>query len=159
YGLRGFKVDGKTDQAVALMKQIKIYRLADANRPPATEVLNGSGQAIDTIHADTIAFFEQLAVTVNEEPADVFTPLERFYLQAIGIVKDKPFAPDTKMRALLSEAAHTAGAVARANSFASRDRETYYYPNRRWQGLTKTPYTFMQDGVLQIDRRAFAYYM
>src|SRR5262245_12835907 len=30
YGVRGFKVDGKTDQAVALMKQIKVYPLAKA---------------------------------------------------------------------------------------------------------------------------------
>ena len=30
FGVRGFKVDGKTDQAVALMKQIKVYPLAKA---------------------------------------------------------------------------------------------------------------------------------
>ena len=45
YFLRGFKVDGKTDQAVALMKQIKVYPLAKAADPPKMEFLNGSGQA------------------------------------------------------------------------------------------------------------------
>ena len=50
FGVRGFKVDGKTDQAVALMKQIKVYPLAQASSPPAMEFLNGSGKAIDTIH-------------------------------------------------------------------------------------------------------------
>ena len=58
------------------------------------EFLNGSGQPIDTIHSDTITFFEQLSQLVNEEPAEVFTPLERFYMQSIGIEKGKPFKPE-----------------------------------------------------------------
>ena len=48
-----------------------------------------------------------LAQLVNEEPAEVFTPLERFHMQAIGIEKGKPFNPDPKTKALLSEAART----------------------------------------------------
>jgi hypothetical protein len=60
-GVRGFKVDGKTDQAVALMKQIKVYPLAKAKDPPKMEFLNGSGKAIDTIHSDNITFYEALA--------------------------------------------------------------------------------------------------
>ena len=115
FGVRGFKVDGKTDQAVALMKQIKVYPLAKASNPPTMEFLNGSGKAIDTIHPDTFAFFEMLAQLVNEEPAEVFTPLERFHMQAIGIEKGKPFNPDAKTKALLSEAARTGSAMARAN--------------------------------------------
>jgi hypothetical protein len=33
--LRGFQVNAKTDQAVGLMKQIKVYPLATAAAPPA----------------------------------------------------------------------------------------------------------------------------
>lgn len=29
-----------------------------------------------------------LAEVVNDEPAEVFTPMERFYMQAIGIEKE-----------------------------------------------------------------------
>ena len=159
YGVRGFKVDGKTDQAVALMKQIKVYALAKAANPPAMQFLNGSGKAIDTIHPDTIAFFEMLAQLVEAEPADVFTPLERFYMQAIGIEKGKPFKPDAKTSALLSGAARTAGAIARANSFASSLLDTYYYDNRKWQYIGDVPYNFMKDGILKVDHRAYAYYM
>ena len=71
YFLRGFKVDGKTDQAVALMKQIKVYPLAKAADTPKMEFLNGSGQPVDTIHSDNITFFEMLSQLVNEEPAEV----------------------------------------------------------------------------------------
>ena len=109
YFLRGFKVDGKTDQAVALMKQIKVYPLAKAADAPKMEFLNGSGQPIDTIHSDNITFFEMLSQLVNEEPAEVFTPLERFHMQAIGIEKGKPFNPDAKAKALLADAARAGG--------------------------------------------------
>ena len=123
------------------------------------EFLNGSGKPIDTIHSDTITFFEMLAQLVNEEPADVFTPLERFYMQSIGIEKGKPFNPDAKNKALLSEAARAGAAMARANSFASRDADTYYYEDRKWQYVGDVPYNFVKDGVLQVDRRAYVYYM
>ena len=157
YGLRGFKVDNKTDHAVGLMKRLKIYPLSESDNPPTMEFFNGSGQAIDTIHSDTITFFEALDQIVQEEPADVFTPFERFHMQAIGIEKGKTFTPD---RALLSEAAHTAAAFARANCFASHDPNTFYYEGGHWQQLAPgTPYTFVKDGVLQIDERAYVYYM
>ncbi len=159
YGVRGFKVDGKTDQAVALMKQIKVYPLAKTADQPKMEFLNGSGKAIDTIHSDTITFFEMLAQLVNEEPAAVFTPLERFYMQAIGIEHGKPFNPDPKTKALLAEAAHVAAAMARANTYASPDADTYYYKDRKWQFVGDVPYNFLKDGVLQVDRRAYVYYM
>ena len=124
YFIRGFKEEGKTDHAVALMKQTKVYPLDKANQAPKMEFLNGSGQPIDTIHSDTITFYEQLAQLVEEEPADVFTPFQRFHMQAIGIEKGKKFNPDAKTRALLSEAARAAAAIARANCFASNDRDT-----------------------------------
>ena len=159
FGVRGFKVDGKTDQAVALMKQIKVYPLAQASSPPAMEFLNGSGQAIDTIHPDTIEFFEMLSQLVDEEPADVFTPLERFQMKAIGIEKGKPFDPDSKTRTLLSEAARAGSAMARVQAFASRDADTYYYKDHQWQYVGDVPYTFMKDGITEVDRRAYVYYM
>ncbi|MGB9367821.1 MAG: DUF1254 domain-containing protein [Xanthobacteraceae bacterium] len=159
YFLRGFKVDGKTDQAVALMKQIKVYPLPKKAGQPKMEFLNGSGKPIDTIHSDTIRFFEMLSQLVNEEPAEVFTPLERFYMQAIGIEKGKPFNPDAKAKTLLSEAARVAGAMARANSFASHDPDTYYYKDRKWQFVGNVPYNFLKGGVLEVDRRAYVYYM
>lgn len=159
FGMRGFKVDGKTDQAVALMKQTKVYPLARASNPPKTEFLNGSGKAINTVHPDTAAFFEMLANVVNDEPAEVFSPSERFYMQAIGIEKGKPFNPDAKAKTLLSEAVKAGGAMARANSYASRIPDTYYYANRKWQFVGDVPYTFVKNGIPQVDQLAYVYYM
>ena len=142
------------------MKQIKVYPLAKASAPPPMQFMNGSNQNIDTLFPDTLRYFELLAMLVNEEPLERFDPLERWQMQAIGIEKGKPFAPDEKTKALLSEAARIGGAIARANTYASHPATVYYYPNRKWQqmqgGLT---YTFARDGAPQIDARNNVYYM
>jgi hypothetical protein len=117
YLVRGFQSEGKTDQAVGLIKQTKIYPLASAASPPLMEFMNGSRQDIDTVFPDNFHFFELLAKLVDEEPRDVFGPLERFQMQAIGIEKGKPFNPDDKTKALLSEAAQVGGAMARGDQF------------------------------------------
>ena len=158
--VRGFQVDGSTDQAVALMKQIKVYPLEVASSPPQMEFLNGSGHDIDTLFPDNFGFFELLAMLVDEEPLEVFGPLERWLMQAIGIQKGTPFTPDDHTKALLSEAARLGGAMARANTYASSAPDVYFYPNRKWQGAPAgMSYTFTKDGVPQIDARNNVYYM
>ena len=160
FAVRGFQVEGKTDQAVGLMKQIKVYPLANASSPPPMEFMNGSRRDIDTLFPDNFRFFELLAMLVDEEPLDSFGPLERFQMQAIGIEKGKPFNPDDKTKALLSEAARLGGAMARANTYASASPGVFYYPDRKWQHVPEgMTYTFTREGAPQIDARNNVYYM
>jgi hypothetical protein len=160
FATRGFQIDNKTDEAVNLMKQTKVYPLAEASSPPSMEFINGSRQNIETVFPDNFHFFELLAKLVDEEPAEVFDPLSRFQMQSIGIEKGKPFNPDERTKALLSEAATIGGAIARANTFASASPDVFYYPDRKWQGIQAgMDYTFTRDGVPQIDARNNVYYM
>lgn len=157
FAVRGFQVDGSTEQAVQLITQTAIYPLAAEGGRPEMEFLNGSGQAIDTVFPDNARYFELLAMLVAEEPATLFDPLERFQMQAIGIEKGQAFDPDAATRELLDEAARVGGAMARANTYQLR--ESYYYPGRHWQGVSGVSYTFAVDGVPQIDARNDVYYM
>jgi len=158
FAVRGFQVDGKTDAAVALMKGIKVYSLADASSPPTMEFLDGSRKDIDTLFPDNFRFFELLAMLVDEEPLESFGPLERSMMQAIGIEKGKDFSPDEGMKSLLSEAARLGGAMARANTYAAPS--SYFYPGRKWQGTPEgQTYKFERDGAPQIDARNNVYYM
>jgi len=158
FAVRGFQVDNKTDKAVALMRQIKIYPLGKSSSPPPMNFLNGSNHNIDTLFPDNFRYFELLAKLVDEEPSDLFDPSERAQMRAIGIEKGKPFNPDEKTKGLLTEAAHMGGAIARANRYGPPP-SGYYYPNRKWQGVSGGSYTFMQDGAPLIDTRNNAYYM
>src|SRR5262245_58344417 len=150
FAVRGFQEEGKTALAVALMKQIRIYPLSKAAYPPPMRFMNGSHQQIDTLFPDSDRFFDLLAMQVEEEPHDIFGPLERFQMQAIGIEKGTPFKPDAKTRALLAEAARIGGAMARANTYASQAADVFYYPGRKWQGiLPGNDYTFAHAGIPQ----------
>jgi hypothetical protein len=159
-GLRGFQAEGKTDQAVGLMKQIKVYSLDNTSSPPAMQFLNGSKQDIETVFPDNFRFYEFLAMLVDEEPLNSFTPFERSQMQAIGIEKGKPFNPDDKTTALLQEAARLGGAIARANTYASSAPGVFYYADRKWQAVPEgMTYTFTREGAPQIDARNNVYYM
>lgn len=158
FAMRGFQVDGKTDEAVALMKQTKVYPLAKTSSPLPMEFINGSKQHIDTLFPDNFHFFELLAKLVDEEPREVFGPLERSQMQTIGVEKGKPFIPDGKMKALLNEAAQLGGAMARANTYGPPI--SYFYPDRKWQTVPEgNTYLFERDGAPQIDARNNVYYM
>ena len=159
-GLRGFQVEGKTDQAVGLMKQIKVYPLAKASSPPPMEFMNGSRQDIDTVFPDNFRFFELLAMLVEEEPRRVSG---RWNVPDAGDWHREGQSLSTLTRRpkrFLSEAARLGGAMARANTYASSSPGVFYYPDRKWQhvpdGMT---YTFAREGAPQIDARNNVYYM
>ena len=74
--------------------------------------------------------------------------------------RGKPFAPDARMKKILTEAAAVGDATARANAFHARDRISYYYDNSNWQLPFVGGYTFQaQPGVLNLDGANFYYFM
>jgi hypothetical protein len=154
-GVRGFLVNGNPGLAIALMKSVRIYPLARAADPPAMTFLNGSGKAIDTIFPDTYEYFESLAALVEKEPADVIPPSDRFLLASIGIEKGRSFKPDSKTRQLLAEAARAGAALARVNTFASRDPMAQVYADRRWEwAFVGGTATWDEKGYVNVDHRA-----
>ena len=158
-GVRGFQEEGKTDKAVALMKTTKIYPLSKAANAPPMVFVNGSGKEVSTVFADNFSFFEDLAALIAEEPVDRTTSNEKFLLASIGIEKGKPFNPDADRKALLAEAAKTASAMARVNSFASSDSARIVYNDRHWEwAFIGGSATWDSQGYVNTDRRAgFAY--
>jgi hypothetical protein len=54
-------------------------------------------------------------------------------LAAIGIEHGKPFAPDDRMRKILTEAVAVGTASARSLAYRPRDPEAYLYPNSAWK--------------------------
>ena len=86
-----------------------------------------SEQAFNTIHANDVSFFDELDAVIQREPLGVIDDEIRGLLSSIGIRKGTPFAPDDRMRALLTEAVAVANGTARAIAFKTRDPEAYKY--------------------------------
>ena len=121
------------------------------------EFISLSEKEFNTIHANDVSFFDELDAVIQREPLGVIDPEIRGLLASIGISKGTPFAPDDRMRTLLTEAAAVANGTARAIAFKTRDPEAYLYPNRRWKtGFVGNDYRWLRDdgvGGRNLDAR------
>jgi hypothetical protein len=120
-----------------------------------------SGKAFNTIGANTYQFYEDLNAVVQYEPNEAYSPEILGTLAAIGIEKGKPFAPDARMKKILTEAVAVGNATARAIVFKSRQKDVYDYPNSAWfTAFIGGDYQFLsQPGVRDLDARVhFLYY-
>ncbi len=115
-----------------IKQQLRIYPLAEAAKPPATNFVNVSGQAFSTIHAMDASFFEEVNEVIQEEPTAAADPETLGLLASIGIEKGTPFAPDARMKKILAEAAAVGQATARALAYRCRMKEAFFYPNSAW---------------------------
>jgi hypothetical protein len=159
---RGFVENGSTKPAVDSTKKFtKVYRLSEAKSPPQMKFVNVSGKAFNTIGANTYQFYEDLNAVVQYEPNDAYSPEVLGTLAAIGIEKGKPFAPDVRMKKILTEAVAVGNATARAIVFKSRQKDAYDYPNSAWfTCFIGGSYEFLsQPGVRDVEARVhFLYY-
>ena len=85
------------------------------------EFISASRRSFNTVHANDFDFYTELAQVIAREPLDFLDPELRGLAAAIGIRKDRPFAPDERMKAILVDAAAVGNATARALCFKTRD--------------------------------------
>jgi hypothetical protein len=137
-----------------------IYPLAKAASPPATEFVDTSGKKFNTISSNTFRFYEELNAVVQNEPADFVGPDTVGLFAAVGIRKGKPFAPDARMKGILTDAVAVANGIARANLFASRDEQTKIYPDRQWITLfVGGSYLFLNGAERLLDAKSTFFYL
>ncbi len=118
-------------------------KLGRITPPPETVFHEGSGKVMNTIPPNDWTYYEMLNEVVQQEPATSLDPELMGPIAAIGIVKGKPFAPDARMKKILTEALAVANATSRTLFMSPRDRSWYYYPDSNWQNmLFETGYEF-----------------
>jgi hypothetical protein len=118
-------------------------RLGRITPPPPTVFHEGSGKVINTVPPNDWSFYEMLNEVVQQEPATSLDPELMGAVAAIGIVKGKPFAPDARMKKILTEALALANATSRSLFMNPRDPTWFYYPGSAWWNyLFETGYQF-----------------
>ncbi len=140
-------------------EKFRLYPLAQAANPPAQKFVNVSGLKYNTVHANDFHFFEEMNAVIQEEPAEAFSPETLGLFASIGIRKGQSFAPDARMKKLLTEAVAIGNATARSICFAPRDKSVYYYPDRQWHTIFAGNYDFMDNGVMMLDNRVLWHYI
>lgn len=129
-----------TPIAEFLAGKAKLGRVEPA---PATVFHEGSGKVMNTIPPNDWSFYELLNEVVQSEPATALDPELMGPVAAIGIVKGKPFAPDKRMKKIMTDALTLANATSRILFMHPRDESWFYYPDSSWINyLFQTGYEF-----------------
>jgi len=161
---RAFVKDGDIAAAVNHVKQgTNLYHhnaITATGKPPAVKFVNTSGLQFNTISANDFSFFEELNEVVQKEPADWVDPDTVGLFASIGIRKGQTFAPDDRMKSILTDAAAVGNATARSLLFAPRDRSVYVYSDRQWFTVfLGGSYQFLNGAERLLDARTkFFYY-
>jgi len=163
WALRGFIVDGKPDAAVKMYKEgLKIYPLSKAKNPPAMEFISGSKKYVNTIHANNYEFYEELHAVIDREPVEMLDPELRGLFASIGIQKGKPFAPDARMKKILTEAVAVGNATARSLLWYERNKAEFIAEDTYWKhGFIGNSWQYLRDGGVggrHFDARTHFYY-
>ena len=146
--LRGFTVGADPAPATKMWKEgLKVYSLSQAANPPKMEFISGSKKSFNTIHANNYEFYEELHTVIEREPVSMLDPELRGLFAAIGIEKGRPFAPDARMKKILTDAVAIGNATARAISFRPRMEGAYFHPNSAWfTGFPGGSYEWLKNG-------------
>ncbi|NTG23271.1 DUF1254 domain-containing protein [Agrobacterium rhizogenes] len=157
---RAFVKNGDIAAAVKSVKDhARVYPLSLEKEVPENTFVNISGKQINTIHANDFHFYEELNNVIQAEPGDAFDPEIVGLFSSIGIKKGKPFAPDARMKAILTDAVAVGNATARSMVFAPRDERAKFYPDRQWNnGFIGNSYQFLNDGERMLDARTMFHY-
>jgi hypothetical protein len=197
YAARSFLVHNDPKPTAELIKKhLKIYpytpggvgtsiatalegkvRLAKNPPIPATKFVEASGKAFNTIPPGDYGFFEMINENVQQEPATSYDVELAGQLAAIGIVKGKPFAPDARMKKILTDAAAVGNAAGRMLNwrYTAAHPDWSYYPgsmwgNMLWEGganFETPPPEFTKEGMFKplpptgartLDSRTAFYY-
>jgi len=154
-GGRAFTVDGDPKPAVENIKaHFRVYPLDQADNPPETRFVNASGSDFNTIFANDFSYFEEIDEVVQGEPLEAVDPEIRGLLASIGIKKGTPFAPDARMKKILTEAALVGAATARTIFYETRLTDNYYYPDSDWRiTFPDGMWDFSPGGILNTEAR------
>lgn len=152
---RTFLENGDPKPGVDRVKKFtKIYPLSQAGNPPTLNFVDVSGRDFCTVGPAGYPFWEYLNQVVQEEPTESVSPVTLGFWASIGIEKGKPFAPDARMKRILTEAAEVGDATARAMTYRMRLKEAYFYPESAWRSGFLGGYEFKHNGALILDAYA-----
>jgi len=158
---RSFLKNGDPKPGVELVKKyLRVYPLGKADNKPEMKFVDISGRSFNTIGPSDFSSFDYVNRVIQDEPEDAMDPETLGAFATIGIEKGKPFAPDDRMKKILTEAAAVGDATVRSLTYQCRIKDAYFYPDSAWMTLfIGGSYQFEQKGVRLLDAySAFFFY-
>ena len=121
------------------------------SKPAAPRFVEGTGLAFNTIPPNDFGHYEMLDALVQMESADALDPELAGQFAAIGIVKDKKFAPDARMRKILEKSVAVGNAASRTLGMGGHPSDNFRYYDKSsawWIPLWVGGYEFLNPPPL-----------
>jgi hypothetical protein len=151
---------GDPKPQVDLIKQTtRVYPLSSAGNPPELTFVDMTDKPFCSVGPADYAFWEYLNEVVQSEPSRSLDRLTLGLYRSIGIKKGMLFAPDERMKAILTEAAAVGDATARALAYRMREKEAYLYENSAWRTGVLGGYECLDNGALILDSYSQLYFL
>jgi hypothetical protein len=156
YLSRAFMIDNDPKPVVAKIKEtLKIYpytvggygtsiaegldgevKLAKNPAVPSIKFVNATGKSFNTIPPSDYTFYEVLNKVVQAEPIGSLDSELMGQIASLGIIKGKDFAPDARMKEILTDGANLGNATARMLNMSPRESEGFaYYEGSNWTNM------------------------
>ncbi|MEO1091356.1 MAG: DUF1254 domain-containing protein [Pseudomonadota bacterium] len=159
---RGFLKDGDPGPAVAeTEKTFKIYPLGKEDDAPPMTFVDVSGQPFNTIHTMEFRYWEEIDEVIQAEPGAPLGPELLGLLASIGIEQGQDFAPDERMKAILTDAASIGAAAVRSLAARPREDRFYYYPGESYWATPFVGGSYLfndENGARILDARAMFHF-
>lgn len=158
FAVRALPAGGDLSAALEALRQIRFYPLAAAANPAALTFHDTSQTRMDSTclrWEANIQYWEVLHRILREEPlVEKYLPMYGM-LAELGIERDKPFAPDARMRAILERAARVGRDQLLVSAFASDRPDRLNWPDRQWEwvGLVPGSAQFETSAGLDLEAR------
>jgi hypothetical protein len=155
------------ESAVQMVEDnLKVYPLENKDNAEKMEFVDVSGVDFNTIHTNDFSFYEHLADWINEEHIDMLDDETKGLLASIGIKKGKEFAPDERMKKILTEAVAIGNAAARSIVWFPRTDKNMsgieVYPGKEssWimAWVNKNVFFTSETGGMNSDARVMFHY-
>lgn len=162
-GVRSLPVGGDVAAAHERLSTVDVHPLQPRPdwREPTWLDLTGKPQDTTPLRWESnLQFWRELHEVIDTEPhLQEFRP---FYgaLSALGIRRGQAFSPDARMRGILEQAAQTADAQLRVQSFDDQRADRIVWPDRQWEwaSLRYENGDFYDSGYLDLQAREKWFY-
>ena len=158
---RSFVIDGDPKPGVELVKKAtKIYPLSQAANPPSPNFVDMSGKPFNMVGPADFTFWQMLNEVVQTESTDALDATTLGFWASVGIQKGKTFAPDERMKQILTSAAAVGDATGRALAYRVREKSAFFFDDRNWKRAFIGGYKFeWQPGVPNLDAAAMFFFL
>jgi hypothetical protein len=148
-------------KAAAFAKKIKIYPLAEAEKPPVNHYVDIYGKIMEGIIQLDETVYSELNEIIQEEVVEEQNLSMMGLLRSIGIQKGSQFKPDAKMRKVY--AAASVDALEFMIEQYHRVLNPFIYEGKKWSALTppglkETDFTWEFPNLFDYHARGVLYY-